>query len=62
MMALLGLAGHTSFTNTSISTRQLRSCAKQDTLFFTSANLLCLCARQGLSTVAGGEEMLFAAA
>src|ERR1017187_6771482 len=31
MMALPGLAAHTSFTNTSISTRQLRSCAKQNT-------------------------------
>src|ERR1700684_616925 len=44
MMALLGLAAHTSFTNTSISTRQLRSCAKQNTLISTSANLLCVCA------------------
>jgi hypothetical protein len=62
MMALLGLVAHPSFTNASITTRQLRGCAKQNTLFSTSANLLCLCARQvaSFSTVAGGEEMLVA--
>ncbi len=38
---------HTSFTSASISTRQLRGCAKQNTLFSTGANLLCLCAKYG---------------
>jgi hypothetical protein len=56
MTVLLGLAAHTSSSNASISTRQLQGCAEQNTLVSTRANLLCLCAKQGSSTVAAAKR------